>query len=330
MSNDTNFDGMDAATAFETFLQQEEGKTKDESEQQVNEEVRQASDSVTLNDELESKAEFESKQNEVEEAAKQEENDPMSAKFAALSRKEKAIRQREQELEQRLAELEQRVSATKEPEQEQEPEQEPLEWRLKKNPLKTLEEMGIPFDKLTEIGMNEGEIPLDMKMQLMREELEQKYESKIQELQKKFEEQDQSKQQQKEQEAINNFKNTITTFVKENGETYEFINADEAFEDVFDVINQYYEQTGEILETKEAADQVERYLEDRFKKVMQAQKSKKLMGLDIPQKKANKVQPSQTLKNSDAHVENKIDYGALSKEEALREAGKFLKWEAGE
>ena len=44
---------------------------------------------------------------------------------------------------------------------EQEPEVEPeipLEYKLKQNPLKALEEMGLSYEKLTELMLNDGKL----------------------------------------------------------------------------------------------------------------------------------------------------------------------------
>ena len=77
-------------------------------------------------------------------------------KFAALSRKEKALRDRELELDKKYGNKEKEL---------------PLERRIRANPLKALEELGLDYDKLTELALNDGRLTPDMQMKLMREEL---------------------------------------------------------------------------------------------------------------------------------------------------------------
>ena len=112
------------------------------------------------------------------EEARNPDRDDFSRKFAALSRREKEIRAKEAEYEKRIADLENRFTV-KEPEKEPEV---PFEYKLKQNPLKALEEMGLSYDKLTELALNDGQLTPDMQMKLMREEIENGYQSKYKEL----------------------------------------------------------------------------------------------------------------------------------------------------
>ena len=93
-----------------------------------------------------------------------QDNGEFDKKFAALSRKEKALRDRELELEQKYGNKEKEL---------------PLERRIRANPLKALEELGLDYDKLTELALNDGRLTPDMQMKLMREELENDYREKF-------------------------------------------------------------------------------------------------------------------------------------------------------
>ena len=126
-------------------------------------------------------------ENQSVEQTEQTETDQFSKKFAALSRREKDIRTKEQEYEQKLADLQAKYEAVA-PKQEEvnNEEQLPLEYRLKRNPLKTLEELGFGYEKLTELALNDGKLPPEMQMKLMREELESDYKKKFEALEEKL------------------------------------------------------------------------------------------------------------------------------------------------
>ena len=126
----------------------------------------------------------------LEEAREPEKSDDFSRKFAALSRREKEIRAKEAEYDKRIAELEERLgSFGKKPEPEPEL---PIEYRLKKDPLRALEDMGLSYDKLTELALNDGKLTPEMQMRLMREELEGGYKKKFEELENRLLEKERS------------------------------------------------------------------------------------------------------------------------------------------
>ena len=103
--------------------------------------------------EPESEAESEGESQEVQEVREQEgEDDQFSRKFAALSRREKDIRAKEAEYEYRMRELEERLQELQSPPEEP---QAPIEERLRRNPFETLEELGLGYDKLTELALND-------------------------------------------------------------------------------------------------------------------------------------------------------------------------------
>ena len=268
---------------------------------------------------------------EAKEVENESQNDEFSSKFAALSRKEKQIRERERQVEQRIAQFEARMaeleSAKKEPEVQKEPEV-PLEYRIRKNPLQTLEELGYSYEDLTKMVLNDGQMSTDMQMKLMREELERDYRSKFEELENKLTEKEKAEEEAKYNETITQFKQDINDFVN-NSEEYELIQANEAYDLIYDVIEQYYEENQRILDTKEAADQVEQYLEEELRKVLE--KSKKLGNWkpDASQRVAETVQrQSPTLSNSQSvtGVAQKTDK-LLSREESIAALAPLIKWE---
>lgn len=313
----------------------------DENYQVVKENVHSETDANALANAMDEKLVEESKVQEdtgslgAEGIAQAEEsqqespqNDQFSSKFAALSRKEKDIRHREAQLEQRLAEFEERFNQMQQKQEEpkEEPKQElPLEYRLKKDPLSTLEEMGLSYDVLTKLALNEGEMPPDMQMKLMREELERDYKSKFEELENKILEKEKAEEEQKYQQVIDSFKSQINDFVNKD-ESYELIKANEAEDLVYEVIEEHFNETGRILDTKEAADQVEQYLEEELRTVLK--KSKKLGATMTPQEaKESLRQATPTLSNSQsAKGVSSADTKPLSPEESKAKAAQMIRW----
>ncbi len=275
---------------------------------------------------LEDRGDLEQEQAPVQEEAK--ETDKFASKFAALSRREKEIRSRESSLEQKIAEFEarmQELQAAKEPKQEVK-EELPLEYRLKKNPLKTLEELGLNYDTLTKLALNDGELPTDMQMRLMREELEKDYKSKFEELENRLLEKEKLEEESKYNKVIEEYKSDIKNLI-DGSEKYELIQANDSYELVYDVIEEHYNSTGRILDTEEAAAQVEAYLEEELRTVLK--KSKKL-GSMMPaaEKPASVPRQSPTLSNSlSAQGAVKAADKPLSTQESIQRAASMIRWE---
>ena len=257
-------------------------------------------------------------------------------KFAALSRKEKEIRQKEaereevwsrkmEELEAKIQELESRNEP--EPEPEEEPEL-PLEYRLKKDPLKTLQELGYDYETLTELVLNEGKLTSDMQLNLLKEDLKREMEEKYGSLEQKLLEKEKREEEEKYNQIVNGFKNDIEDFVSKDPEAYELIQANNANDLVFEVIEEHYNETGSVLDIKTAAEAVESYLEEEAKKLLKLKKLSRAEALAEENKKPiEKRQPSPTLSNDQSAASQNNADRKLSVEESISEAAKLLKWE---
>ena len=261
------------------------------------------------------------------EAAKEpEKNDDFSRKFAALSRREKEIREKETEYGKRIAELEERFnSVNKEPEPEPEL---PFEYRLKKDPLRALEDMGLSYDKLTELALNDGKLTPEMQMKLMREELEGDYKKKFDDLENRLLEKEKSDEQRRYDDIQRGFKNEINEYVDSNLEKYELIKANEANELVYDVIEEHYNDSGRILDIEEAAQAVENYLEEEAEKLLKLGKLRSKFNLkdDVEQEESPR-QSQVTLSNAmSAQANERVDR-KLSDDESKALAAKMLKWD---
>jgi hypothetical protein len=262
----------------------------------------------------------------LEEAREPEKSDDFSRKFAALSRREKEIRAKEAEYDKRIAELEERLgSFGKKPEPEPEL---PIEYRLKKDPLRALEDMGLSYDKLTELALNDGKLTPEMQMRLMREELEGDYKKKFEELENRLLEKEKSDEQRRYDDIQRGFQNEIEDFVESNADRYELIQANEANDIIYDVIEEHYNDTGRILDIEEAAEAVENYLEEEAEKIFRLGKFRSKFGIENDFEQEESPRQSQvTLSNAMSAQANERVGRKLSDEESKALAAKMLKWD---
>jgi len=267
--------------------------------------------------------------------------DEFSSKFAALSRKEKEFRvEKEQwesqrsEYEAMKAELEQLKAASNnnnDTNNEQVKEELPLEYRLRRNPLETLKELGLDYSTLTDLAINDGKMSPEMQMKLMQEDLDSKYEKKfgsqIEELKAEIAAKEKAESEARVQNAVEEFNNKINDHITSNAEEYELISANKANNLVYDVIEQHYNDSGRMLDVKEAADAVESYLLDEAQKLM---KLNKLSGLRKEAEPVNKPdlfrQSPTTLSNVQSAQTPKLAERKLSNEESKAKAAQLIKW----
>lgn len=265
----------------------------------------------------------------VETEAEEVEDVDFSKKFAALSRKEKDLRSRESEYDSKMAELQAKIDAM-EAEKNAEPEVEPelpLEYRLKRNPLKTLEELGYDLNSITEMALNDGQLSPERRMELMKEDIENDYKKKYEQLEERLNEKEKQEEEKKYEATINNFKNEIKEFVSADSEAYELIQANDATELIYDVIEEHHKDTSRILGMKEAADAVESFLEEEAKKFLNLKKFSKLQGSnEETEEPTTERQSPITLSNDhSAASQNKADK-KLSREESIAQAASMIKW----
>lgn len=276
--------------------------------------------------------EEESGEEQTEEEAPAQEEDKFSKKFAALSKREKSLRDKESQYEQKLAQVEAKLMEMEErsrPVPEPVIEEESLESILRRDPMKALEKYGWDYKKLTESQLNDGEIPIDVQMKLMRSEMEDKYKNEINVIKDQLLERDKESEEQSYNQTINNFKKDLTGYVNEGGEKYELIQANDAVDLVFDVIDDHYKETGRILSNTEASEQVEAYLLEEAQKFLKLKKlqPKTPEGLGS-QKPAQEKRQSQTLSNTlSAQVPARSDR-ELTREESLAKAASLMRWDS--
>ncbi len=271
--------------------------------------------------------------NNLQEPETQEEEsaetDQFSSKFAALSRKEKSLRDKEKQFEQRMQEFEEKMAqfqAPAQPEIPAEPEHVPAD--IRRNPIKALEEAGYTYEDLTNMILSDGKLTPERQMELLKEELQNDYKAKYEEINNKLIEKEEKEVQRNYDETLNNFKSEINEFVN-SSEDFDYIQANEAQDLVFDVIDEYYQENNEILDIQTAAMQVEQYLEEESMKLFEKSKKLKSKFSSNTQKPAPAPsRQSPTLSNSHAATSKAPQQQRmLSREESIAELAKQLKWE---
>ena len=186
--------------------------------------------------------------------------------------------------------------------------------------------MGLSYDKLTELALNDGQLTPDMQMKLMREEIENGYQSKYKELENRILEKEKNDEQRRYDDIETGFKNEIESFVSSNPEQFELIQANEAKDVVYEVIEEHYNETGKILDIKEAAEAVESYLEEEATKLLQLSKVRSKFNPGDNEQEPQR-QSQVTLSNAHSAQANERVAKKLSDEESKRAMAEMLKWD---
>jgi hypothetical protein len=223
----------------------------------------------------------------VEPAQVAEETKPLSPQFAALARQKRALQVKESELARREEALKTQVPAGSED----------VIARLKANPLGVLQEAGVSYDQLTEAIINNQNAPIDPLK--LRNEIKD-------ELKKELLGEFGTRDQQAEQQVLGEIKREVVSLVESEPEQFEAIREAKAHEDVKELIHRTWKTTGEVLDTREAAELVENQLIDEalpFAKLSKVQSrltpAQEAMVAQIPTQKPN-TKVMRTLTNRDS------------------------------
>lgn len=217
----------------------------------------------------------------------------VSGKIEVLIRREQAALVRERQAKEREAALEAKLKAI----EEREARVNEFETK-KKNPKEALELLGLSYDDITQAHLNDGELPPQIEIKKLRQEVEE-----YKRLQKS--EKDQEKEaalaeakrhaEAQETKAIDTFKEEINTYITDNSSRYELIRFEGEEQLVYDVIDEHYNRTideatglGKVMLIKEAADKVEEHLEQKEIKRKEVGKVKTLWGA-IPKETQDKL-----------------------------------------
>jgi len=246
--------------------------------------------------------------------------DQFTARFAALSKQEKALFVQKEAMK---AQTDKYSSY------------EALEKEAKSNPMKLLERYGLSLDDLiiSALGNADAPAPEMDPMEAIRAEIAAMKAEKLAEIEGK-EKAEVDAYQSSIDEAILNHQNAIATHIKDNIDAYELINVESAHDLVWEVTEAQFELDGVILSPKDAADRVEAYLEQRYRKALDLNKFK--VKKDEPVKMTQplfeetvkqpvKSQATQTLTVDHSGLAQK-PATRLSNEESKKRAAAMLQW----
>jgi len=239
------------------------------------------------------------------------EEDSFAKRFAALARKEKKMRQETEETKLIKDKYVDYDTAKK---------------LAKTNPEEFLKKYDLSYEELTEYFIS-GRPKVDPKVMEIQEELAK--------VKKERDEEKTKLQEETRQAAISKFKTEQMSVVKAAGAKFELINTTGAYDLIYDVTKEYFEANkdengnGKILSHEEAADMVEKYLEQEVEKFLKADKIKNkfLKPNDKTETVAKTETPeSKTLTNSMTSSAN-LQSKPLSRDESIERAARLIKWQ---
>jgi len=212
--------------------------------------------------------------------------DPLSQRFAMLARREQGIVKAQQDLKAKEAELAKREETLGSAGS--------LESQRKKevaeNPLKALEYYGVTYEQLTNFILQGEKATPEMTASKIVDEKFEAFKKQQEEEKAAAAAKEREDLEKQHQETLEQFRTDVQDFVKSHSEEYELINLYNQAPLVISTIEQHFEATskdgkpGKILSFKEAADLVEKYLEDE---AMKAMATKRLSAKGAPQPKVD-------------------------------------------
>lgn len=226
---------------------------------------------------------------------------PLSPQFAALARQQKLIRKQQME-------IKAREDALKAKEQDYNTNYIPKS-KFKNDPVSVLLEQGFSHEDIVNAIAQQG----DPQSQMLKK-FDEKF-SSIEERLKKADEDAAAKQQKAYDQALGQIRNEVKLLVDADT-TFEAIKANEAQEEVVELIKLTFEKDGTLLTVQDAATQVEEFLLEQAMKMAQLEKVKKKLQPATPEVAATpakpvgvniqaKQQPTKTLTNANTMVSSK-------------------------
>ena len=260
----------------------------------------------------------------TEEQPAVEEKPDFSRQFSAIARRERELRQRES----RMKEMEARFSEV----EGYQNEYSGIQELASKNPYEAMKKLGIDYDALTQQVINEGEPTADQQLRLENEALR----ARLDKLEGAYNEEHKQREQAQAQAARNKLIDNVRQFVDDGGD-YEFIQSNDAYGLVAEVMQQHYIRTKEIMEYSEAAKMVEGHFESEAERYLGSKKLQdkwRATSQKEPEQKAtSEAEPAKssrpkTLSNENTAKKTEPSSGALeSKEKSLERAASLLRWE---
>lgn len=245
-------------------------------------------------------------------------------KFAALSRKEKEARALLKDIERREKALQERGN-----------EERSLKMRLKTEPLKVLEELGVNADVLTQIMLNNGEVPAELKTSSTIDQLQEEIAALKAKLNgEESEEAEEETEESAEERAVNEHKNGISEHIKAHTEKYKLLSQEEEAADVVYAVKEaHYAHTAEqgkpeILSHDQACEAAENWMKQRLRELLAESEGKPADSQGKESSKSESGESSgQTLSNEHSTTRpTEGNKGLLDPQESLERAAALLRW----
>lgn len=173
---------------------------------------------------------------------------PLSPQFAALAKQKRAFQLEKAEFEKQKAELASQSNGF-------DPEQ--FKARLQSDPLGVLQEHGVTYDQLTEAILSDKTqdnpriLALEQQIKALKEGVDKTF---------------QTNEQRAEESALTEMLYEAEALSKE-GEDFEMIRSEDAYDQVLRLIHKTYKDTGRVLDVREAMTRVETSLMARAEKL---------------------------------------------------------------
>lgn len=242
----------------------------------------------------------------VETKPEPKEDSSLTNQYNILARKERALRAKAQQQEQTLKAKEAALAA-KEAELAAKEKQYSTDYipkqRLKSEALSVLAEEGVSYETLTEQILNQQNVNPQVDAHIKR------LEAQIQRLEKANEDSQKNyvnAETERYKAAVKQIAADVNTLVKTDP-TFETIKATRSTQDVVDLIETHFKETGTVMTVEEACQEVENYLVEEAMKLTRIEKIKKRLATPSataapPQKQtptqSKQPQPMKTLTNA--------------------------------
>ncbi len=190
--------------------------------------------------------------------------EPLSSQYAQLARKEKAIRAKALEIKAKEADLAAREAALQ-PKPEPKASEPSLKDLAAKDPLRALNELGLSYEQITELLLNQN--PQD---QAVRTEMDA-LKAEIKALREESQTTRQQDQEQAYKNAVAQIRNDVSSLVKSD-EMYETIRETGSIDDVVELIEVTFKEEGRVMPIDEAAQLVEEHLLEEALKLTKLKK----------------------------------------------------------
>lgn len=194
-----------------------------------------------------------------------------------------------------------------------------LKGKAKLDPMSWLKAADLSYDEVTKHILNDSKPTAESEVDFLKK--------KIEALEARDKERETLAQKAKEEAAVKEFMGEINKFVT-GSEKFELIKAYDYQNVVYNVIDQHYGETGELMSMEDACELVEKHLEDTVQEEQKKFSSLKKFATKLTEtpKTEPKPAPPKTLTNT-TETSPRIDV-ELSPSQRLKEAAKLINFQS--